>query len=104
MEKFKMKKLQKLSSTVFLLVIIINFFVNPNEIFAQNNASKIDELMTKIVENRQFNGSILVAENGKVIYKKGFGYANMDTPDTKFRIGSITKQFVAMQIMLNLWS
>ena len=96
-----MKKLQKLSSTVFLLVIIINFFVNPTEIFAQDKVSKIDELMTKIVENRQFNGSVLVAENGKVIYKKGFGFANMDwkipnAPDTKFRIGSITKQFVAM--------
>ncbi len=60
--------------------------------------------MTRIVENNQFNGSVLVAENGKVIYKKGFGYANMDwkipnAPDTKFRIGSITKQFLAMQIM-----
>lgn len=46
----------------------------------------------------------MVAENGKVIYKKGFGFANMDwkipnEANTKFRIGSITKQFVAMQIM-----
>ena len=75
--------------------------MNPTELVAQDKASKIDEFMTKIVENRQFNGSVLVTENGKVIYKKGFGFANMDwkipnAPDTKFRIGSITKQFVAM--------
>ncbi len=51
-----------------------------------------------------FNGSALVAENGRVIYRKGFGYADFDwnlpnAPDTKFRIGSITKQFSAMLIM-----
>jgi len=95
---------QKISSVVFLLIFLLGVLVNPNEIFAQDKAAKVDELMMKIVENRQFNGTVLVAENGKVIYKKGFGYANMDwkipnTPDTKFRIGSITKQFVAMQIM-----
>lgn len=55
-------------------------------------------------DSGQFDGAVLVAENGKVIYKNGFGYANMDweipnKPDTKFRIGSITKQFVAMLIM-----
>jgi len=99
-----MKKLQLLSATVFLLIIVINVLVIPNKIFAQDKASMIDELMTKVAENRQFNGSALVAENGKVIFKKAYGYANMDwkipnTADTKFRIGSITKQFVAMQIM-----
>ncbi len=99
-----MTRLKKLFSAIFLVIIVINFFVNPTELVAQDKASKIDEFMTTIVENRQFNGSVLVAENGKVIYKKGFGFANMDwkipnAPDTKFRIGSITKQFVAMQIM-----
>jgi CubicO group peptidase (beta-lactamase class C family) len=52
----------------------------------------------------QFNGSALVADNGKVIYKKGFGLANMEwdipnAPDTKFRLGSITKQFTATLIL-----
>ncbi len=53
---------------------------------------------------RQFNGSVLVAENGKVIYKKGLGLANMEwnipnEPDTKFRLGSITKQFTSMLVL-----
>jgi CubicO group peptidase (beta-lactamase class C family) len=48
--------------------------------------------------------AILVSKDGKVIYKNGFGYADIDKkelikPDTKFRIGSITKQFTAASIL-----
>jgi CubicO group peptidase (beta-lactamase class C family) len=56
------------------------------------------------VDYGQFNGSILVAEEGNIIYKKGFGFANMEweipnTPDTKFRLASMSKQFTATLIM-----
>src|SRR5688572_23231889 len=73
---------------------------------AQEKTAKIDELVKRFNELGQFNGSILVAENGRVIYKKGFGYANMEWKipndvDTKFRLGSITKQFTAT-VMLQL--
>jgi CubicO group peptidase (beta-lactamase class C family) len=71
---------------------------------AQDKAKQIDDIMRKYTENRQFNGSVLVAENGKVIFKKGYGMANMEwaipnATDTKFRLGSITKQFTSMLIM-----
>jgi CubicO group peptidase (beta-lactamase class C family) len=71
---------------------------------AQNKAAKINEVLTRASQLGQFNGSALVAENGKVIFKKGFGLANMDwnipnSPDTKFRIGSMTKQFTSMLIL-----
>ncbi|MGI9067803.1 MAG: serine hydrolase [Pyrinomonadaceae bacterium] len=66
--------------------------------------AKIDEVMTLANKYRLFNGSVLVAENGKVIYKKGFGLANMEwsipnAPETRFRLGSITKQFTAALIL-----
>lgn len=72
--------------------------------FAQNKAAKIDAIVGQYVTNRQFNGTVLVAEKGQVIFKKGYGMANMEwnianTPDTRFRLGSITKQFTAMLIM-----
>lgn len=91
-------------STAMMLLILGYLLMVPGEIVAQDKAAQIDALMAKFFENGQFNGSALVAEKGKVILKKGYGYANMDwqipnQPDTKFRIGSITKQFVAMQIM-----
>jgi CubicO group peptidase (beta-lactamase class C family) len=48
--------------------------------------------------------AVLVAKDGQVIFKKGFGYANIGNsepvkPDTKFRIGSITKQFTAAAVL-----
>ena len=75
-----------------------------NDGIATTKSEKINELMSLYHKYRQFNGSVLVAEHGKIIYKKGFGYANMEweipnDPDTKFRLGSITKQFTSMLIM-----
>ena len=71
---------------------------------AKTKAARIDEVMTLANKYRLFNGAVLVAENGKVIYKKGIGLANMEwnipnTPETKFRLGSITKQFTATLIL-----
>ncbi|HEX8398794.1 MAG TPA: serine hydrolase [Pyrinomonadaceae bacterium] len=71
---------------------------------AQQNVQKIDVLLKQHHDYGQFNGSILVAENGKIIYKKGFGMANIEwnipnQPDTKFRIASITKQFTATLVL-----
>jgi len=71
---------------------------------AAQKAAKIDEVMALASKYQTFNGSVLVAENGKVIYKKGFGLANMEwnipnTPETRFRLGSITKQFTATLIL-----
>ncbi|KAF2516382.1 serine hydrolase [Flavobacterium zhairuonense] len=72
--------------------------------FAQDKAKQIEQLLNKYTEYGQFNGSALVAENGKVIFKKGFGSANFEwnvpnQPNTKFRLGSITKQFTALLIV-----
>lgn len=71
---------------------------------AQDKSKKIDELIGKYYEYAQFNGTVLVAEQGRVIFKKGYGEANKEwsipnTPDTKFRLGSITKQFTAALIL-----
>ncbi|WP_370478190.1 serine hydrolase [Tamlana flava] len=54
---------------------------------------------------KKFSGNVLVAVDGKPIYEKSFGLANIElnvknTSETKFRIGSITKQFTAMAIMI----
>ena len=75
-----------------------------NVTFSQSKADQIDQLISKYAEYGKFNGSVLVSDQGKVIYKKGFGMANMEwdipnEPDTKHRLGSITKQFTAMLIL-----
>jgi CubicO group peptidase (beta-lactamase class C family) len=76
----------------------------PTSLLAATHAEKIDALLAAYNQQRFFNGSALVAEDGQVILRKGYGMANMEWqipngPDTKFRLGSITKQFTSMVIM-----
>jgi CubicO group peptidase (beta-lactamase class C family) len=91
---------------VLLAVLASHGSVLPQDPAQQPTARvrQIDELVSLYHKYGQFNGAILVAENGAVIYKKGFGLANMEwnipnEPDTKFRLGSITKQFTAALIL-----
>ena len=91
---------------VFCLALCIGLtsLCFPQDSDAQDKVSKIDALIQAYNDLGQFNGSVLVAEGGKVIYKKGFGLANREwnipnKPDTKFRLGSITKQFTSMLIL-----
>jgi len=71
---------------------------------AQDLAPKFDEYLNAVAKNG-FTGAALVARDGKVLFAKGYGKANEEfdvpnTPQTKFRLGSITKQFTATAIML----
>jgi len=71
---------------------------------AADKAAAIDALVASYQDLGQFNGSVLVAEHGKVVFKKGYGPANAEwgipnTPETVFRLGSITKQFTSMLVM-----
>jgi CubicO group peptidase (beta-lactamase class C family) len=84
-----------------LLLIVSQRAALAQDKLSQEKVAKIQEVLSLAHKYRQFNGTALVAENGKIIYKSGFGMANMEwglpnTPDTKFRLGSITKQFTAM--------
>ena len=87
-----------------IMVAVVCLLGAHASVLAQDKAAKIDELMKLYNSYRQFNGAVLVAENGKVIFKKGYGMANMEwnipvETDTRFRLGSITKQFTSMVIM-----
>lgn len=87
-----------------LLTLLFIALISATAAFAQDKAQKIDALLKNYYDYGQLNGSVLVSENGKVIYKKGFGMANMEweipnQPDTRFRIASVTKQFTATLIL-----
>lgn len=86
------------------ILAVIAFVATVTISFGQTKTAQLDELLNMYTDYGQFNGSVLVADKGEVIYKKGFGMANMEwdipnAPDTKHRLGSITKQFTAMLIM-----
>jgi CubicO group peptidase (beta-lactamase class C family) len=72
---------------------------------AQRLVTNIDEYINGEVKAGHFIGTILIARDGKVLTSKGYGMANVaddvpNTPQTKFRIGSLTKQFTAMAILI----
>ncbi len=82
-------------------VILITIASIPRHEYAKERSSKIKELVNAYVEEGQFNGAIIVSGNDQVYFKDAFGFANMEhevanTTSTKFRIGSITKQFIAL--------
>jgi CubicO group peptidase (beta-lactamase class C family) len=71
---------------------------------AEDKAAAVDALLASHHEAGVFNGAALVSAGGAVILKKGYGFADFEwripnTPDTKFRLGSITKQFTAAVVM-----
>jgi CubicO group peptidase (beta-lactamase class C family) len=86
---------------IFVSVIFL-FFVNQS---AQDLTPKFDEYMNTLAKQNRFTGAALVARDGKVIFSKGYGMANHEfdipnTPQTKFRLGSITKQFTGASALL----
>jgi CubicO group peptidase (beta-lactamase class C family) len=73
------------------------------QVYSQSLQTRIDNLVNEYVSDQQFMGCVLVAEKGEVVFAKGYGLADVEgnipnTLDTKFMIGSITKQFTAMLV------
>lgn len=89
----------------FLKITLIGaLFLTIAPLNSLGQTKEITDLINLYAEYGQFNGSVLVAKNGEVIYKDGFGMANFEwdipnKPDTKHRLGSVTKQFTAMLIL-----
>jgi CubicO group peptidase (beta-lactamase class C family) len=83
---------------------LLSFFILVVTCLAQD-AARMDEVVQSYVSKGQFMGSVLVARGGDVLFSKSYGSANLEwdilnTPATKFRLGSITKQFTAAAILL----
>jgi CubicO group peptidase (beta-lactamase class C family) len=65
----------------------------------------IDHFISSAAQHQVFSGTVLIAQNGKILLDKGYGWADQgkrmpNQPGTRFRIGSVTKQFTAMAILL----
>lgn len=88
----------------FLFLIVLLFSLN--SISAQTHEKKIDSLITGEFNDPDGPGGVfMIAQKGKIIYRKAFGKANLEldanlTPDYVFQIGSMTKQFTAISILM----
>ncbi len=73
-------------------------------VMAQDIASQADQFVQAFVNQKRFQGAALLARDGKPLYRKAYGPADAEwdvanTPDAKFRLGSITKQFTSALIL-----
>jgi CubicO group peptidase (beta-lactamase class C family) len=72
---------------------------------AQDQSARFDEIAKERADAKHFMGNVLVAKGDRVLFEKSYGSANMEwnvpnTAESKFRIGSVTKQFTAASILL----
>jgi len=86
-----------LTSLLFLSISTVGFSQNFDKV-------KLDNYFKALEKNNKFMGSVAVSKNGKLIYSKSIGYADLEnkikaTEKTKYRIGSITKSFTAILIL-----
>ena len=77
--------------------------VNPAR--AQKQQRQLDSLFRSLHKYKGFNGTVLITQYNKVIYKGAFGYADFSNKDTlttekPFQLASVSKQFTAMAIMM----
>lgn len=75
------------------------------KIHAKEKAYRIDTLFRNKVKTAGFNGCVLVAQYGQVIYKKAFGYSDFKTKDSlklnsAFQLASASKTLTAAAILL----
>jgi len=88
--------------TLFVFLILFQFSISA---FAQDKKAALDSMFSYYNENGMFNGVVLAAEDGKIIYKKTFGFADFEkkiplNTASVFSIASITKSYTALAIMM----
>jgi CubicO group peptidase (beta-lactamase class C family) len=99
-----------MKSSLFLSILIPLGLLLSNafsscETTPKDPASDFEKFIQQAHERGQFNGNILVLKAGEVIYQKAIGLQNIDPLDSLnlksiFRLGSVSKQFTAMGIMI----
>lgn len=96
--------IKKLITTLVLLPFLNN--IMDAQLQSKGYEKKIDSIIqTEFGNKNEPGGVFLITQNGKYLYRKAFGKANLElnvnmTPDHVFQIGSMTKQFTAIAILM----
>ncbi|MEJ7680081.1 MAG: serine hydrolase domain-containing protein [Segetibacter sp.] len=88
------------------LKLKISFLIilSGTNVFCQNIPQRLDTFFNSLNKYNQINGGVLVAENGSVLYKKAFGFADFENKipndkNTKFTLASVSKIFTSTAIL-----
>lgn len=89
-----------------IFVICLQFYFATASVYSygQSKFVVVDNELIKLNKERLFNGSVLVAKNGKITYQKNIGFADIEhkvpiKTDTRFELASISKTFTAILIL-----
>jgi CubicO group peptidase (beta-lactamase class C family) len=90
-------------TSIFLIICFLSGFTLA-QVDTKSTAQKLDTYFTGLANDLELHGSVLVAEDGKIIYEKSFGYADVEarklnTRDTEFQLASIAKPFTAIAVL-----
>jgi len=100
-----MKKAALVARCVLCVLCVLGGAGCSARVGANAATTPYDTVIAPYVDAHRFMGAALVARGDQIVFSKGFGSANLEwnvpnTPSTKFRLGSITKQFTAASILL----
>jgi CubicO group peptidase (beta-lactamase class C family) len=89
-----------------IFILLFSLYIG-QIVFAQNKSAKLSAIMKTYHNYNMFDGAVLVAEKGKIIYKEAFGLANREwnipnRTDTKFMIGSVSKSLTATLMLIQV--
>lgn len=95
-----------MKSIILILLTIISTISckSPSDYRAQNIDTELDSIINRYVDKTEFMGSVLIAKNGEILLKKGYGYADIgnkvpNTPSTNFYLASVSKLFTVAAII-----
>ncbi len=77
----------------------------PGPVIEPEAINRLDAKLAQMIQDGTFSGSVLIAQDGKVLLSEGYGLADRlqgipNTPRTRFHLGSMTKLFTAMGILI----
>ena len=89
------------------MIILAACLLSAHHSTAQDKKARLAQLMKSYHDYNMFDGAVLVAEQGKIIYQGAFGLANREwnipnSVDTKFMIGSISKPLTAALMLIQV--
>ncbi len=105
----KKKVIWSFVTLVIIITVILMFLTDPfsdtSFVIPVQSQQELLADMDTIVKAIEFKGSVLIAHNSGIILNKSYGMADNDkkilnTPQTRFHIASLSKQFTAMAILV----
>ena len=86
------------------LLLIVTLLFSCSAYAQPSKNTELDAYMNAEASVKQYSGTVVVMQKGKKIYEKNTLYANREwkvpnSPEAKYRIGSITKQFTSALIL-----